>query len=145
MGRVKGMRMRKNPPSQLTLDSQLTTHYPQHTMLPKQHRLPLRTDLVRVQEEGELFQGRLFSLLVAKGEKAKPSRFAFIISTKIHKRAVKRNRARRLLVEAIRSLLAKIKPGFDCVFLAKKPIIGKGPKEIKLETETLFRKARLIP
>jgi len=113
-------------------------------MLPRKHRFPLRTELTRVQEEGELFQGRLFSLLVAKGEKAKPSRFAFIISTKIHKRAVRRNRARRLLIEAIRSLLPKINPGFDCVFLAKKAIVGKELPEIKKETERLFQKAGLI-
>lgn len=113
-------------------------------MLPKQYRLPLRTELVRVQEEGRIFQGRLFSLLVAKREKNRPSRFAFIISTKVHKKATKRNRARRLLVEAIRELLPKIKPGFDCVFLAKKPIIGKESVEIKKETENLFRKAGLI-
>jgi len=118
-------------------------------MLPRKHRLPLRTELIRVQEEGKLFQGRLFSLLVApqpKTSNLKPqaSRFGFIISTKIHKRAVKRNRARRLLIEAIRSLLPKIKPGFDCVFLAKKPIIGKELAEFKKETERLFQKAKLL-
>lgn len=116
-------------------------------MLPRKHRLPLRTDLVRVQEEGKLFQGRLFSLLVSSQSSAlrpQPSRFAFIISTKIHKRAAKRNQARRLLIEAIRSLLPKIKPGFDCVFLAKKAIIGKELIEIKKETEKLFQKAHLI-
>jgi len=116
-------------------------------MLPRKHRLPLRTDLTRVQEEGKLFQGRLFSLLVS-GKKSvgrsQSSRFAFIISTKIHKRAVKRNRIRRFLIEAIRSLLSKIKPGFDCVFLAKKAIVGKELSEIKKETEKLFKKAELI-
>lgn len=112
-------------------------------MLPRKYRFPLRTELVRVQEEGKLFQGRLFSLLVAKNEGFKPSRFGFIISTKIHKRATKRNRARRLLVEAIRNLLPKIKPGFDCVFLAKKAIVGKKLTEIKKETKKLLCKARL--
>lgn len=117
-------------------------------MLPKQNRLPLRTDLVRVQEKGELFQGRLFSLLVSKsaGQQVskQPSRFGFIISTKIHKRATKRNRSRRLLIEAIRGLSSKIKPGFDCVFLAKKAIVGKELGEIKGEVERLFKKGKLL-
>jgi len=116
-------------------------------MLPRKHRLPLRTELTRVQEEGKLFQGRLFSLLVSRqelGTRSQPSRFGFIISTKIHKRAVKRNQARRFLIEAIRSLLSKINLGFDCVFLAKKTIVGKELSEIKKETERLFRKAGLI-
>lgn len=113
-------------------------------MLPKQHRLPLRTDLIEVKEKGRLFQGKLFSLLVAKRETPHPSRFAFIISAKIHKRAVKRNRSRRLLTEAIRSLLTKVKPGFDVVFLAKKGLIGVDSKKTKEAVEKLFEKAKLI-
>lgn len=112
-------------------------------MLPKKHRLPLRTDLVQVKEKGKLFQGELFSLLVAKKGDRDPSRFGFIISTKIHKRAVKRNRARRLLTEAIRALLLKVKPGFDVVFLAKKGIIGKELIEAEKHVEKLFKKANL--
>ncbi len=113
-------------------------------MLPKQYRLPLRTELVRIQKEGKLFQGRLFSLLVAPQSANKPSRFGFIISSKIHKKAVKRNRARRLLIEAIQFLLFRIKPGFDTVFLAKKAIIGPELEEIKRETKDLFQEASLL-
>jgi ribonuclease P protein component len=115
-------------------------------MLPKKHRLPLRTDLVQVKEKGRLVQGRLFSLLVSQQAVSgrQPSRFAFIISTKVHKRAIKRNRARRLLIEAIRPLLTKIKPGHDVVFLAKKGIIDEELDKIARELRKLFRKAKLI-
>ncbi len=113
-------------------------------MLSKRHRLPLRTDLTQVKKRGRLFQGKLFSLLVRKRGDYQPSRFGFIISAKIHKRAVKRNRAHRLLTEAIRSLLPKLKPGFDSVFLVKKRIIGKELSEIKESTERIFKKASLI-
>lgn len=113
-------------------------------MLPKKHRLPLRTDLVYVQEKGKIFQGRLFSLLVvSQPHKSRPSRFGFIISTKIHKRAVKRNHARRLLIEAIRPFLSEIKPGLDAVFLAKKTIVGKQLVEVKKEVGKLFKKSKL--
>ena len=113
-------------------------------MLPKQHRLPLRTDLIEVKEKGRLFQGKLFSLLVAKRETPHPSRFAFIISTKVHKKAVKRNHARRLLSEAIRELLPQMKSGFDGVFLAKKPLIEANFTQIKQEVRLLLKKAHLI-
>jgi ribonuclease P protein component len=112
-------------------------------MLSKQHRLPLRTDLVQVKKRGKLFQGKLFSLLVRERNDSQPSRFGFIISAKIHKRAVRRNRAHRLLTEAIRPLLPKIKPGFDSVFLVKRKIIGKELSEIKESTERIFKKANL--
>lgn len=115
-------------------------------MLPKKHRLPLRTDLVHVQEKGKIFQGKLFSLLISRQEsvdRSQPSRFGFIISTKIHKRATKRNRARRLLIEAIRPFLSEIRPGFDVIFLAKKAIVEKQLVEIKKEVEKLFKKSKL--
>lgn len=113
-------------------------------MLPKKHRLSLKTELKRIKKNGGLFQGKLFSLLVSPQQKQSVSKFAFIISTKIHKKATKRNRARRLLIEAIRNLLFKTKPGFNVVFLAKKLIVGKELSEIQEETERLFRQAGLI-
>ena len=77
-------------------------------MLPKQHRLPLRIELRRVKKEGRLFQGKLFGLLLAPSPKAQ-TRFAFIISTKVHKKAVKRNRAKRLLASVLKELLPQIR------------------------------------
>ena len=110
-------------------------------MLPKRHRLPLRTELKRVQKNGRLYQGKLFSLLVCQQINDSPSRFAFIISTKIHKKAVERNRIRRLLTEAIRGNLANVKPGNEAVFLVKKAILKKQFKEVEEEVERLFGRA----
>lgn len=113
-------------------------------MLPKQYRLSLKTELSRIKKEGKVIWGKLFNLLVANQPQATNnqlpvSRFAFVISKKVHKRAVKRNRVRRLLVEAIRSNLGKIKPGFDFVFLVKKEIIGQELPVIKDQVEKIFR------
>ncbi len=95
----------------------------------------------KVKKEGKLIPGRSFSLLVKKRDDENFPRFAFIISKRIHKRATKRNHARRLLVEAVRAFLPKVKPGFDFVFLVKREIVGKKLPEIKKEVEeicTLF-------
>jgi len=113
-------------------------------VLPKDYRLPLRKELNRLKKEGRIFQGQLFSLLTTPQEKDKTSRFAFIISNKIHKRANKRNRARRLLVEAIYSFLPKIKKGYDGVFLAKKGILGVNLTKVKREMNSLLKKAHLL-
>ena len=114
-------------------------------MLPKQHRLPLRTEFKRIKKEGKLFQGRLFSLLVASGKpRQKAGRFAFIVSKKIHKNAVERNKIRRLLIESVRFLLPKIKSNTNTVFLAKKSLIDKDFFQIKEETGIMFKKVGLI-
>lgn len=104
-------------------------------MLPKENRLPLRREFLQVKKSGKLLSGKFFSLIVASRKDNHPSRFAFIISKKIHKRATKRNRIRRLLVESIRSLLPEIKSSQDCVFLVKKSILDKELSVIQKEVE----------
>lgn len=112
-------------------------------MLPQSHRLPLRTELRQVKKEGQLFQGKLFGLLLSPSPKTQ-TRFAFIISTKVHKKAVKRNHAKRLLSSILKELLPQIKPGFNGVFLAKKPLIDAAYSQIKEEVSFLFKKARIL-
>jgi len=112
-------------------------------MLPKQYRLPLKIEFKRIKKEGKLFQGRFFSLLVAK-QQFPVARFAFIVSKKIHNKAVKRNRFRRLLIESVRFFLPQIKSGVDGVFLTKKAIIDRDFGEIKNEMEKTLKKAGLL-
>lgn len=112
-------------------------------MLPKQYRLPLRTELHRVQKEGEVFHFPYFGLLIAKND-LNLSRFAFIISKKIHKRATKRNRIKRLLRESVQLFLARIKPGFDAVFLVKKRILAKDFQTLQSAVEKSFKKTGLL-
>lgn len=113
-------------------------------MLPKQHRLPLRTEFKRIKKEGKLIPGKFFSLIICPQLSVvsyqSASRFAFIVSKKISPLAAKRNRIRRLLSEAVYSFMSEIKPGFDFVFLVKKSIIDKDLNEIKKEIEKIFTK-----
>ncbi len=112
-------------------------------MLPKENRLVQKPDFERVKEKGEKFQSNLFGLLVYPTGKEQ-SRFGFVISTKLSKKAVRRNRAKRLLREQIKRLLSFIRPGFDIVFLGKKPLIEANLSKIEKETNRLFKKARLL-
>ncbi|MFC1727197.1 ribonuclease P protein component [Patescibacteria group bacterium] len=120
-------------------------------MLPKQHRLSLRKELRRIQKKGHLIHGRYFSLLIAprlsKGkDNSIPnySRLAFIISKKIHQKAVKRNQIRRRLIEATRSYLPELNLGFEIVFLVKKAIVNTSFEEVSREVGILFKKAKVI-
>jgi ribonuclease P protein component len=82
------------------------------------------------------------------------SRFAVVCSTKVFKRAVDRNRAKRLVRESVRLLLkdpapdgaghGKIKAGYDLVFLVQSGIRGKKMQKVKEEIEGLLRKAGLF-
>jgi ribonuclease P protein component len=110
-------------------------------MLASKYRLPLRTELNRIRQEGRLVQGRLFSFQVGLSRSNQPSRFGFIISSKIDKRAVRRNRARRLLSEVINQLIPQVKPGYDVVVLAKKKLVEADFSAIEKECQKLLAKA----
>lgn len=117
-------------------------------MLPKQYRLPLKTEFTRVKKVGRVFAGQFFGLLVApqlpetknnfSRLSAGQARIAFIVSKKIHLKAFRRNRVRRLMREAVRALLPNFRPGWDFVFLAKRTILDKTLKEIKAEIERIL-------
>lgn len=110
-------------------------------MLPAKNRLPLKSELERVKKEGKTFQGSLFGLIVSLGKKKAPSRFAFIVSSKVGRRAHERNRIKRLLRQAARDNLDRLEKPIDGVFLAKKAILGKSYTEVEREVVRIFEKA----
>jgi len=99
-------------------------------MLPKVHRLPLRAEFKKLKLEGRLICGNFFSLLIRKRTDGQPSRFAFIVSKKVHLHSVKRNYVRRLMVEAVRSVLPKVEFNLDGVFLVRQTILNQKLPEI---------------
>lgn len=112
-------------------------------MLPKVNRAsPAEITLVR--EDGHLFFGRLFGLLVLDLADGKLSRFAFIVSTKVDKRAVKRSQAKRRLRQAVNQLLPKIKKSQIVLVLAKKNILGSDLAMIQKEMEKILIKAQCL-
>lgn len=112
-------------------------------MLPSKNRLTKKPDFEKVKTEGELLTGRFLGILYTPNG-LDLSRFGFIVSTKISKKAVLRNRAKRLLRETIRTLLPKIKEGFDILLLAKKGLVEVAQDQILKEEERLFKKGGLI-
>ncbi len=58
-------------------------------------------------------------------------------------RAVERNRAKRLLREAIRPNLPMILPGWDCLFLARRPVLTAPFSDTRSAVTTLLHRAHL--
>jgi ribonuclease P protein component len=109
-------------------------------MLPKIHRFTSRKDFAEVKEKGRLVPGRFWGMLVLKRKNNSPSQFGFVVSKKVDKRAVVRNRLRRQLAGAILTLVPEIKPGWGIIFLVKKSLIGQEFTEIKNETARCLKK-----
>lgn len=113
-------------------------------MLDRKNRLTKRAEFERVREGGKVFPSDSFSLSVLERKDSKPSRFGFIVSTKISKAATIRNKAKRALREGIRHLIFYMKNGYDCVVLAKPIIVKKYTDEIIRELEKILKLADLM-
>lgn len=115
-------------------------------MLPKPHRLSLKSQWSKIKKDGKTLQGSFLVLLVASQGKESfgKTQFGFIVSNKISKKATVRNRLKRLLREATYKLLSQIKPGFEVVILGKSLLVGKDLPEILQEIEKLFLKAKIL-
>ncbi len=57
--------------------------------------------------------------------------------------AVQRNRAKRLLREAMRSLLPAIGPGWDLLLIARPPLLSCSMPEVREALLALLRRAEL--
>lgn len=102
-------------------------------MLSSKNRIKRKIDFVRSEIDGSLYQSKSFGVSVYDRKDNLNSRFGFIISTKISKRAVIRNKIKRIISEVIRQNLSKIKKGLDVIFLIKPSIVKLAKKEIEDE------------
>ncbi len=112
-------------------------------MLKKEFRLRKQKDFENVFDKGFYFSGDFLSLKTVKNG-LPISRFGFVVSKKISKKAVQRNRVKRLLRESIRLMQKDIRAGFDAVFISKVGIVDKDFREIDLAVGELLKKSRLI-
>jgi ribonuclease P protein component len=58
--------------------------------------------------------------------------------------AVARNRAKRRLREAVRARWPQMAPGWDLVWIARKPVVTAAWPEVQQAVEQLLRRARVL-
>jgi len=84
-------------------------------MLSKINRIKKKKDFEVIFKNGKSFKNSLFILKVAKNN-LKISRFGFVVSLKVSKKATVRNKIRRRMSEAARA--ENMKQGLDLVLVA---------------------------
>lgn len=114
-------------------------------MLAKENRLTTKESFNRLLKYGQPYYSPLFVLKKIEN-KLNCNRFGFIISKKIAKKAVIRNKLKRRLREILRKEINQLKTGYDLVIIPKK---GKEIEKIKYqqlkdEIILLEKKANLI-
>ena len=112
-------------------------------MLSKENRLKKKKDFERVFKLGKGCQeGFLF--LKATKNNLEASRFGFIVSQKISKKAVVRNKVKRRLRAIIRKNLPRIKKGLDIVLITRPGVENENFKSIEKNIDRIFTKAKIL-
>ena len=89
------------------------------------------------------FSTPYFSLKIAKNN-LEVSRFAFVVSKKIDKRASSRNNVKRKVRGVIEEIFDKINTGSDFVFYPKEKSITATRDQIQEEIKSLFEKNKFL-
>jgi ribonuclease P protein component len=129
-------------------------------MLQQENRLKKVRDFNLVMKHGQWVNGRFLDIRVlelAKNQdyfpkKEDPESFkkqlklAIAAGLKVHKSAIKRNRVRRQIREALRLLIKDglIKNGYYILIVAKKDVLDKDYAEISQEIKVLLSRAKVI-
>jgi ribonuclease P protein component len=108
----------------------------------KRFRLRKNSDFQRVYKEGRSRAHPLLVLCVLRNDRGY-SRFGFSASKRVGG-AVVRNRARRLMREAIRLRQAMIADGWDVVIIARQPMREANLHQVDRAIGQLLRRARLL-
>jgi ribonuclease P protein component len=106
------------------------------------YRLRRPDQFRRARREGRSFSSPLLTLNVVAGRRRR-TRCGFVVGKQIGN-AVRRNRAKRRVREAVRLLLPSIVPGYDLVFVVRSPDLLTAPFPlIGATAEQLLRRARV--
>lgn len=92
---------------------------------------------------GRRFNGEIATIILLKNE-AENTRVGILVPMKLSKKAVHRNRSKRLISEVVRLNLSKIKPGFDVIIMAKKLLREEKLSDIEKPLVILLQKAELF-
>lgn len=113
-------------------------------MLSFAHRFHGHGSLRYVYKNGQAIRSRLITIKYTNNPNRKDSRFAVVVSKKVHKSAVGRNRMRRRVYEIVRHELPKIPQAHDvAIMIFSSEVINLPTEELTETIRQLFTQADL--
>jgi ribonuclease P protein component len=111
-------------------------------MLPKTNRIKKKKDFEIIFKKAQSFRNSLFILKVIENSLG-INRVGFVVSSKVSKKAVVRNKVRRRLAQIMKTKINDIKAGVDLVFIALAGIEKKDFSEVKDAVNSILIKTKL--
>lgn len=108
-------------------------------MLVKQSRLAKEKDFKKIFKLGKSFYAKIFLVKILAND-LEVNRYGIVISTKVSKKSVERNKLKRQFRAVIREFDKKLAVGFDLVIIVSPAALGQEYEFIKSELrKVLFR------
>ena len=111
---------------------------PLKLMLARSHRLQGREEIKQILRKGSMVRERYFSLRCLKNN-LPFSRFGFVVSAKVSRKASARNLLKRRSRDIIRKKLPSIEKGHDFLFIFSPPAAEIGFSELEKELSAALR------
>jgi ribonuclease P protein component len=122
-----------------------TIRYKLLIMISRVHRFHGYNSLRHVYSGGAVVRGPAFAVKFLHNPRRQTYRVAVVVSRKVHKSAVARNRMRRRLYESVRELEADITRSFDIVItVLQDKLLEMPPKELRAQLKKQFKQAGII-
>jgi ribonuclease P protein component len=109
----------------------------------RKFRLTRSTDFKRVRRSGKSY-AHPFVVLVVQASETPKVRVGVTAGRSVGG-AVQRNRAKRLLREAMRPLLPDLLPGWDLILIARPALPAESLPDIRQALSGLLRRAKVMP
>lgn len=114
-------------------------------MVGKAHRFHGLNSLRFVYGRGQTVRGQYFAIKYAHNPKRKTYRVAVVVSKKVSKSAVVRNRIRRRLYEATRELASNASQPFDIAIMVYSPDIATiVASDLRAQLQKQLKTAKII-
>jgi len=112
-------------------------------MLARLNAIKKAQDFQTIFKKAKSFRNNIFIFKTMKNG-LEISRFAFVVSQKVSKKATIRNKVRRRLAESVRAEMKSVKKGTDSLFIALPGVEKKEFAEIKKTVNDALIKSGLI-
>ena len=112
-------------------------------MLPRAHKVIRKRDVEELAKTGRRFSSVFFIVKVKKNTTGN-SRFIIIVSTKVSKKAVARNRVRRRVREIIRLALLPLARPFDVMVIVKQEALAATYQQLFDDLTMLYEKSTTV-
>ncbi len=115
-------------------------------MIHRTHRFHGRTSLRFVYSRGQTVRNQYLALRFVSNPRRKTYRVAVVVSRKVHKSAVVRNRIRRRIYEVVRARDAAVTDAYDMVFTVFSEQLADMPfEQLQQNVSAQLQKARITP